>query len=784
MRISQNTMGCSLACLLTAVVPAFSASAAKCTWTGTSSGYWDDGANWSTGVAPQAGDDVVINTWINNYFMVTVTNSTPVLNSLKVGETYICRLRTKGWNTCIRANSVTIGKKGVVMCDAGGSDIADISRVWIECGDLTVVKNGTITASIKGYVAVRDGEKYKLGAGPGAGLGSKQYFGQSGGAHGGYGGICRGRATIPYGDPSAPETPGSSGSVSGWASEIWRNPSAEWNNGTTISAENIGNVVPGGGVVRIDATGTVTVNGAILANSCDTVACGAYSNDQTAGAGGSIYITANAIKGQNGTIRADGGSSSCPTNYLASNVIAGAVGGGGRIAIKYNPESQLDGYVSGMTISAAPGSFKWKESSSGISCALDGNDIDKYRSEGGLGTLWFTDQKMLESLGTGITGQILNLPSPTFDSLVMTNGHVRFASEGVRLNVTGDLVVSGRYARIEVGGSTFTNRIAFADLYTANAPNMSVGGNLVVVDGGRLDIRSAATNGIDFVGANVFVAGTFNVASGGVVKCWSDSVTGGSPRFEVGNFTVAEGGLVSADALGYAGGWIRSYGSSTGRTTGYGPGYGMVRSGQNAGGGGHGGRGGLFRPKDSGDAGRTYDNAYWPCMAGSGGAVGWNYCYYAGCGGGVIDGRATGAVVVDGTSSANGGVGAVNKVGAGSGGTVYLYGKTFSGGMTGIISACGGDAGSSSNPECSGAGGGGRISVWAGVPYTISIKDSRITRVSGAPEMEGFSFLGTVSADGGMPRAENTDTITYTPGDGTVWFTYVREKNGLVLNFK
>ena len=40
--------------------------AQTCTWNGAASGYWDDGANWSTGAAPQAGDDVVINTWINN----------------------------------------------------------------------------------------------------------------------------------------------------------------------------------------------------------------------------------------------------------------------------------------------------------------------------------------------------------------------------------------------------------------------------------------------------------------------------------------------------------------------------------------------------------------------------------------------------------------------------------------------------------------------------------------------------------------------------------------------
>ena len=69
--------------------------AQTCTWTGSSaSGYWDDGANWSTGVAPQTGDDVVINKWINNSFTVYITNSTPVLKSLKLAETYICTLVT------------------------------------------------------------------------------------------------------------------------------------------------------------------------------------------------------------------------------------------------------------------------------------------------------------------------------------------------------------------------------------------------------------------------------------------------------------------------------------------------------------------------------------------------------------------------------------------------------------------------------------------------------------------------------------------------------------------
>ena len=169
---------------------------------------------------------------------------------------------------------MTIGKKGVVTCSKGGSNIEDISRVWIKCGDLTIVKGGVIDANVRGYSARRVGDSFTIGAGPGAGLGSKEYVGQAGGAHGGYGGRCRGLTTVPYGDPSEPVTPGSSGSVSGWSSEVWRGISDGWNNGTTLSSESVGYVSPGGGVVRIEATGTVTINGSILANSCKTAGYG------------------------------------------------------------------------------------------------------------------------------------------------------------------------------------------------------------------------------------------------------------------------------------------------------------------------------------------------------------------------------------------------------------------------------------------------------------------------------------------------------------------------------
>jgi len=73
----------------------------------------------------------------------------------------------------------------------------------------------------------------------------------------------------------------------------------------------------GGGLVRLDVTGTLTVNGSILANGDEGML------DAGAGSGGAIYLDVNALV-NSGTISANGGS--------ASNPSAGG-GGGGRITI-------------------------------------------------------------------------------------------------------------------------------------------------------------------------------------------------------------------------------------------------------------------------------------------------------------------------------------------------------------------------------------------------------------------------------------------------------------------
>jgi hypothetical protein len=75
----------------------------------------------------------------------------------------------------------------------------------------------------------------------------------------------------------------------------------------------------GGGVVRLSMAGTLTVDGLISANGGSVSGLGA-------GAGGSIWIDASAVTGNNGFITANGGAA-------AANSSSWGAGGGGRIAI-------------------------------------------------------------------------------------------------------------------------------------------------------------------------------------------------------------------------------------------------------------------------------------------------------------------------------------------------------------------------------------------------------------------------------------------------------------------
>lgn len=761
-------------------------------WIGGASGDWNVAGNWTnktTGVSrvPQDGDIADISP--NAAATVRVPEPTADLAFLRLGGgSGVATLETTNWTTCVSASNLVVLSKGVITCGGGGTNEATVSRVWLKGHDITIATGGKIDVDYKGYgeVPKTSTGSYRTGYGPAGGKSDR------GAAHGGYGGrtsYCTMPAyqfnVMPCDDPVFPSQPGSSGSASGYATGK-----------------------QGGGAVRIEATGRVTVNGTITANgktvSAYTTVAGYSSfssNHESAGAGGAVWISCETFAGVNGIVRANGGWGDMAVENRST---PGAAAGGGMIAIHYDASAQSAGLVSGMTFSVAPGFHGWSENYKTNRQLSAWNREHAIRASADLGTLWFTDAKLLESLGRGITGQIMNAPeSMTLDSLAISNGWFRFAREGFTLNVTGDMTVSGKDSCYEVGGVTPTNRTAFIELYSSAAAHLNVGGKLTVVDKGRLDVHAADTNrsGTAF-GAYVSVGGDFEVGTNGVVYSWSDPVGGGSPHFDVaGDFTVLASGLVSAEWRGYAAGH-QSSGFPIRRAFGYGPGHGRhFTHTYLAGhldelfsyvtvGGGHGGQGGWkdgaanTSNSDYHTSGLPYDDALRPSQPGSGGAGNdWTLC--GGAGGGVVYVEAKGVVRVDGEINANGWHGSGYRTSGGAGGAVFLRGSSFAGGETGVISAKGsrggpgsdtsdGTAWSNAHPDrihyywmLEGAGAGGRIAIWTGLNPDVQSHVS----LRKATTCEGF--LGTITAAGGVnPGGNMIDTYgeNINGEDGTVWF--------------
>lgn len=783
------------------VILAFSTSAATRTWTGAVSDVWEEDGNWTDGDGaagvPQEGDSVIIGSSAADV-SVLLSSSTPKLASLEVGNLprvyKAANLTVSGWNTCIQADEVVFGGKANVTCAGPSLTIEEMSRVWIKCINFTIKKEsttnqkGAINVTGKGYAAA--GKVTSRGRGPGnAPLGGS-------GSHGGYGGLhskMNSRyytsadqypASLPYDDPENPTDAGSSG----------------------CSSANSG-VGHGGGVVRIEATGTVSVpGGSITANGANVAAYNTNNTDnplsEGGGAGGTIYISCTKFIGSAGTLTANGGGGDKP--YTEGTSPAGA---GGCIAIHYDTALQPSAAVSDMTISAAPGNHIWRCSATEQQAAgkwyqhtLPLMSNDYYRTEADLGTLWFSDMTLPNTLQwCKLSGQICNLPTTlTVDSINLTSGYLRFPSDGFILNVTGDLTVSGTNARLEMGGATATHIYAKDKSWLCGqrATTLNVGGNMTIGAGARVDIRGAETNLIDTAGAYVTVAGQLKVEDGGVLVPQADLKTGGFPRFDVGSLQVDAGGRISASNHGFAGGGNPATGLGT---NGYGPGAGRMAwtvtssdgesfNGSWYLGASYGGLGGYC-----GVAGVTnvYGDAERPCWAGSGGGI-YQAGSYGGRGGGCVYVVAKEGLVVDGTIEANGEAGYAatwdnlgSGCSAGSGGTIYLEGRTFSGADTGLLSACGGSP--AETYRNSTPGGGGRIAVWTGVPYVPPVSRSR-RHVQSTPWVTGSDgYAGSYTAAGGTSSYQQTialDADAIQGKVGSVAFVNLDPVQGLMLLLK
>ena len=203
---------------------------------------------------------------------------------------------------------------GALVSVAGGMDVA--SNAWVvpishptngastlfRVGGLSIAggANGGFNARGRGY---QGGNHTGLagGQGPGGG-GAAVGNSAAGGGYGGSGGWARAVSPggITYGSSNAPVQPGSGGARCG----------GQYSGGE------------GGGLVRIEAAGSVAINGTIDARGTDCQ----YDHDG-AGSGGGIYLVCRFLSG-NGSLRADG------AGYQAATASRnGGDGGGGRIAV-------------------------------------------------------------------------------------------------------------------------------------------------------------------------------------------------------------------------------------------------------------------------------------------------------------------------------------------------------------------------------------------------------------------------------------------------------------------
>lgn len=207
----------------------------------------------------------------------------------------------RGTNTLVYPYSPTgdlIVQGGAVVVPSASLTVPNLSvfpnsaivlsnQVLTVSGDATIHPGASILA---------DGTGYTPGVGTGAG--NHSYSPKGGGSHGGLGGANS--SAFASGTVTGPATWGSGGANGSGQSEV-----------APLGGS-------GGGAVRMNVTGALTVDGRI---SADGTSGGLNSGG---GAGGSVWLTAGTLAGT-GTISANGG---------AGNGTAGG-GGGGRVAILF-----------------------------------------------------------------------------------------------------------------------------------------------------------------------------------------------------------------------------------------------------------------------------------------------------------------------------------------------------------------------------------------------------------------------------------------------------------------
>ncbi|MBO7722150.1 MAG: hypothetical protein J6T01_07070, partial [Kiritimatiellae bacterium] len=646
---------------LTALFEETAHTPASLVWQGGAAGKWSDPANWG-GTIPQKGDSVTIDGEAGT--SVTLDAPTAELASLTVSKT----LSVTNWFSAIRADTVTVANGGVLTCAGQFGTMGDNSnRVWIVCRDLAIETGGKIDVNGRGWSA----DYGAMGAGPGAGA-----LNNTGGAYGGHGGggyitdkSDMIRAPLPYGSLTDPRDPGSAGS-------------ANFGKASTKGGN-------GGGAVLIEASGAVSLNGSITANSGGSVAAGSYVGG---GSGGGVSIHCSTISGS-GSIQAKGG-----TGYSH-----GGNGSGGRVAVNYDPAAQ--GAVGQPALSidvssplAAAGNFRY----------------EGMHQNGESGTVYMPDGALILT-NFNINGQIyLGTKSLSVPALAINGKLAAFVQDGFRLNVAGDVVLSGGNPGLYLGGEQLVHEawssagagyFGFRRFGVSEPVEVDVGGDLVVGGTkGEVVIRAAKMTAADADPADCVPRGGLlkvnrrvTVDSGSRIVSVSHYWTGVSPAFDFGKLDLLAGGSITANLQGHYGNNIypalplegdNGYAFGPGASTVNGKNY-------NGPGGCHFGLGGKEGATLSSNL--LYDVEFHPHMAGSGGCSSGGGCH----GGGVVHLDVRGLCSISGSITANGDSSAGGHTATGAGGAVWINARTLYVADTASITAKGG-----AGAGAGGAGGG------------------------------------------------------------------------------
>ncbi len=734
--------------------PTGSSRAASVTWTGSTSSTWHTGSNWSSSVAPTSADDATIAP--GSASTITLwSGQTASFNNLTIGgggvTTTLVIIGNIGTGT-----NITIENKGVlefknaipqtitgtITVKSGGvlthsaNTTAQAHIIDLTAQNIDVQSGGVIDIAGKGYSSTASAS----GRGPGAGIGTSGNY-SSGAGHGGTGGNSTANGNQGgkgYCDITNINTIGSSGG----------------------SGNSTGGA--GGGLVRLYAPGTITLNGSILANGLSGT-----SNPTTAGgAGGGVRMVADTITGTPTSFTVAGGTPSSGSSgggggcvqiaYTTSNSIldsqvtlsggngtagnGGRPGGSGLLYVKQASATYGDLYLNNTFTTTQSTTTVYAQNMTFNSLSLTRSRFAVTSTQritlahpsqtpfaGGSqatpgtifvqGTLDLGGASNLESTGLLMGGGTLVNPTSL---IIGVNGHLSFSGVNTLAPLTS----------VSSSGQLYINRAAFP------VSNMS----LVMNPGATTTLAGFTTT------TSPLVLSDLTINNNALLTHEANGSTQAHViNIAANNITINTGGSINVDGKGYSRNTAQCYGR------GYGPGGGSGNSfvSQGAGGGGHGGAGGWGRNGNSG--GVAYCVGSNIGTIGSAGGDGSACAFDAGAGGGLIVLSATSTVTINGTLSAKGMVaasGSTSNSGHGAGGGIKITAATVAGTPT-LFSAAGGTG----TIYPGGNGGGGCVRVGYGESSSVTSANISVLGGTGGQSGTGFGANGLVAVSSTLPEA-------------------------------